>query len=131
MYQTIDDAELKKIDPQTATKWPYQLTEDQRYDKLMHKAQLSMVQQIMWQSIRAYLIKHPNERKTDRESIIKSLGDLEGFLQLNTYLGNFQENEKMINATDITYLMKLFSLSYSKYLTEKQREEKYNPKQNT
>ena len=104
------------------------MTEEQRYDKLLHKAEFTMSQQIMWQNIRTYLSKNPNERKTDRESILKAMNDLEGFLQLNMYLGNFQENEKLISGLDINYLMKLFNLSYSKYLTEKQREEKYSNK---
>lgn len=127
-YQTMSDLDLKKISEQVASKWPFQLTEEQRYDKLLHKADLTMSQQIMWQNIRSYLSKNPNERKTDRTCILKAMNDLEGFLQLNAYLGNFEENEKLIQGKDISYVMKLFNLSYSKYLTEKQREEKYNNK---
>ena len=117
-YKTISDAELKHIDEKTYTKWPYTLSEEQRYDKLLYKQHLTMSQTVLWKSIRGYLSKHPDERKTNTKCICKALEDLEGFLQLNTYLGEFEENRKLIDGKDINYLMRLFNLSYNKYLFE-------------
>lgn len=115
-YQTMSDAELRHIDERTAMKWPYTLTEEQRYEKLMFGTVLTMTQTILWQNVRRYLSKHTDERKTNAACIAKALQDLEGFLQLNAYLGEFAENHKLIDGTDPVYLMKLFNMSYQKYM---------------
>ena len=117
-YKTMSDADLKHVDEKTYSKWPYTLSEEQRYDKLLYKRPMTMPQTVMWKNIRAYLSKHPDERKTNATCICKALEDMEGFLQLNAYMGEFEENRKLIDGKDINYLMRLFNLSYQKYTFE-------------
>lgn len=119
-YQTMTDTELRRLDEQTAMKWPYRLSDEQKYDKLMHGAgTMTIPQTILWKNIKAYLVKHPKEQKTDPECILQALQDMEGFLQLNTYLGEFEENRKLLDGADMNSLMRLFNLSYQKYLNLK------------
>lgn len=117
-YKTMSDTDLRHVDEKTYSKWPYNLSEEQRYDKLLYKHPLTMAQTILWKNIRAYLSQHPDERKTNATCICKALQDMEGFLQLNAYMGEFEENRKLIDGKDINYIMRLFNLSYRKYILE-------------
>lgn len=119
-YQRMTDAELKHMDEKMALKWPYTLTEEQKYDKIMHSAgPMTIPQTIVWQHIRSYLAKNTAERKTDGECILKALQDIEGFLQVNAYIGEFEENRKLIDGKDIPYIMRLFNTAYRKYQNQK------------
>lgn len=117
-YQKASEQELKKTDPQQAAKWPYALTEEQRYDKLMFQITLTMTQTVLWNHIKKYLIAHQDERKTNATAIQKALNDMEGFLQLNIYRGAYEENKDFLDGKNIPTLMKLFTISYNKYLNQ-------------
>lgn len=120
-YQIMTDAELRHIDERTAMRWPYTITEEQRYDRLLKDITMTIPQTILWKNIKAYLSKHTDERKTDPVCILQAMQDMEGFLQLNTYLGQFEENQKLLSGTDQTYLMKLFNTAYRKYQNKAQK----------
>lgn len=96
-------------------KWPYTLNEEQKYDRLMMNVRLTMTQSVLWQNIKQWLIAHPDERKTDKDAILNALQDMEELLQMNVYMGQFEENTSIINGNDIEYTMRLFTLSYKKY----------------
>ena len=120
-YQKASDQDLKKMDPQQAVKWPYALTEEQRYDRLMFAATLTMTQAVLWNHIKKYLINHPDERKTNATAMIYALQDMEGFLQLNVYRGAYDENKDFLDGKNNQALIKLFTISYNKYLNQGQQ----------
>lgn len=122
-YQKIPDQDLKKMDPQQAAKWPYTLTEEQKYDKLMYTATLTMTQAVLWNHIKSYLSRHTDERKTNSIAIQKALQDLEGFLQLNTYRGAYDENRDFLDGKNNPALVKLFTIAYNKYLQQLQNQQ--------
>lgn len=117
-YKAMSDNALKNLDEAQAMRWPYVLTERQRYDKLLYQKPISIPQAILWNHIRGWLVNHPDERKTDGDAIVKALGDMEGFLKLNLYKGEFEENRKLIDGENNEQLIRLFTLSYTKYATE-------------
>ena len=122
-YQKVPEQELKKMDPQQAAKWPYALTEEQRYDKLMYAITLTMTQAVLWNHIKAYLARHTDERKTNSMAIQKALQDMEGFLQLNTYRGAYDENRDFLDGKNNPSLVKLFTISYNKHLQQLQNQQ--------
>lgn len=97
----------------TSVKCPYMLTEDQRYDSMMHKYELTMTQQMLWNTIKQHMINNPNARKNDAECIFKALKDMEGLIQINMYVGEFQENRRLLNDDDPDYVYKLFATCYA------------------
>lgn len=123
-YNRMSDADLKRIDEKKALRWPYGITESQKYDKMMHSTNLNILQTLLWQRIKQYLVKHEDEKKTDPELICKALRDVEGFMQVNAYLGEFDENKDLITGQDVIPLMRLFNMAYSKYETLKNYGEK-------
>ena len=121
-YQKASEQDLKKLDPQQASKWPYGLTEEQRYDRLMFNATLTMTQAVLWNHIKVYLTHHTEDRKTNAIAITNALHDMEGFLQLNVYRGAYDENKDFLDGKNTQNLVKLFTISYNKYLNQLQNQ---------
>ena len=116
-YQAMSDTELKHIDEKVARRWPYSLSETQKYDKLIHPATFTITQTILWQNIKTYLAKHKDEQKTDPNAIKQAIIEIEQFMQLNVYRGAFDDNQKLLDGDNINMLMKLFNSAYYKYKT--------------
>lgn len=64
-YQQAPEEEINFIHSRKTLKWPYALNEKQKYDRLMHKAELSVPQRLLWMQIKPCLSDHPKEQKTD------------------------------------------------------------------
>lgn len=110
-YQQAPEEEINLIHSRKTLKWPYALNGEQKYDRLMHKAELSVPQRLLWMQIKPCLSDHPKER-TNRNAILKALSDLEGFLQVNTYTGMFEKNRRLLAGEAITELMRMFDIAY-------------------
>ena len=118
-YQRMSSKDIEKLPDDVLNKWPYRMTELQKYERLLAKAPLTITQTLLWQHIRKYLADNPDQQKRDGPCIVKALKDLEELLQLNVYRGEFKDNQTLLDGQDIEYLMKLFTLSYTKYINEK------------
>ena len=121
-YQRASEQDLNKMDPQQAAKWPYALTEEQRYDRIMFATTSTMTQSVLWEHMKKYLIRHPDERKTNAFAIIHALQDIEGFLQLNVYRGAYDENREFLDGKNTPTLIKLFTMAYNKYANQQQNQ---------
>jgi hypothetical protein len=53
----------------------------------------------------------------------KALQDMEGFLQLNTYRGAYDENRDFLDGKNTPSLIKLFTIAYNKYLQQLQNQQ--------
>lgn len=115
-YKALPDADLKKMDESRAMRWPYTLTEAQRYDRIMFEAgaKLTVTQTVLWGQIKSVLERNPETRRTDGMAITAALAELEQFMQLNAYLGNFEENQAIVQGEKTQEIMGIFNAAYGK-----------------
>jgi len=114
-YKALDPAVLAKMTHEEATRWPYRLTDIQRLDAVMHTEPpgFSIPQSVIWREVRKLLEKDAG-KYPDIPAIAQAVRDIEGFLQLNTYLGEFAENNSLLANKD-GKLMQLFAMAYSNH----------------
>ncbi len=111
-YRTVDDRTLSRMSDAEALRWPYQLTDTQRLDALMHteKPDFTIPQAVIWRELRPKLKKTAGEYPNIK-AVIQAVRDIEGFMQLNLYLGDFKENRDLL-ADREHKLTALFAMAY-------------------
>lgn len=116
-YKALDSKTLAAMSDEEAVRWPYRLTDEQRLDAVMHTEppNFTIPQSVIWREVRKLLAGNAG-KYPDVPAIVQAIKDMEGFMQLNMYLGEFQENNDLMTNTD-GKLLQLFAMAYANHAT--------------
>lgn len=114
-YKALDPKTLAAMPDEEAVRWPYRLTDEQRLDAVMHTEppNFTIPQSVIWREVRK-LIAGAAGKYPDIPAIVQAIKDVEGFMQLNAYLGEFQENNDLVSNAD-GKLLQLFAMAYANH----------------
>ena len=117
-YRTVDNKTLARMPDAEALRWPYPLSDAQRLDALMQPElpSFTIPQTIVWRTLRPKLERTAGQYP-DVNAVAKAVRDIEGFMQLNAYLGDFKENRALL-ADEENKLMALFAMSYKNHQSQ-------------